>query len=509
MQALTTDDIASLTTAQVHALTTVEISALSTDQVHALSTADMFSLSTDQLHAFTTANIAALTTDQVYALTTTDLASLSTDQVNAMTTSDIVALHNAPSDKTNAFTATQIQNMSDPLLNAAYHSPIVLDLGGTGIHTVGAAAGQSFDLTGTGVSQKVGWITGNSGFLVRDLNHDGIINNGTEMFGTATKLANGTTAKDGFAALQALDTNHDGVINAKDAAFSELKVWVDGNQDGISQAGELHSLQSLGIVDLNLNASHTAINNNGNWIVLDSTYTTADGKVHEMGDVWFQTATLTTADIAAMSTQQVHALSTDQLHAFSTNQLHAMSTDQLHALTTDQLHVLGSDQIHALSTDQIHALTSDQIHALSTDQMHALTHDQVHALTTADVMALSTVQLHALTADDMAALQNMVKVEDVSALHSHGALDHLFSNSGIQDVFSAGTPDAAAGAHPGVEHAHALASGTAPDAAAHADHHGSAGSLLVNGAEHHAHIDAHTQIAIQGVPTEVKDPLLG
>ncbi len=125
-----------------------------------------------------------------------------------------------------------------------------------------------------------------TGLLVRDLNHDGVINTGRELFGTAT-LVNGQLARNGFEALAALDSNHDGQISKQDANFAELKVWVDRNQDGQSEAGELVSLEQLGITSLNL-ASHTGTElENGNLLGLISSYTTQDGKVHELVDVWF------------------------------------------------------------------------------------------------------------------------------------------------------------------------------------------------------------------------------
>jgi len=83
-----------------------------------------------------------------------------------------------------------------------------------------------------------------------------------------------------------MDTNHDGVIDINDAEFAKLQVWQDANQDGVTQSGELHDLASLGIVSLDLHAHQTSVLDNGNWIGLDSSFTTADGTVHAMADVW-------------------------------------------------------------------------------------------------------------------------------------------------------------------------------------------------------------------------------
>jgi hypothetical protein len=41
--------------------------------------------------------------------------------------------------------------------------------------------------------------------------------------------------------------NGDGWITAKDAIFSNLRIWVDKNHDGISQPSELLTLQQAGV----------------------------------------------------------------------------------------------------------------------------------------------------------------------------------------------------------------------------------------------------------------------
>ena len=166
-------------------------------------------------------------------------------------------------------------------------SPIVLDLNGDGVHTLSASQGVNFDLSATGKADKVGWVGGGDGLLVRDVNHDGVINNGSELFGSSTVLADGQRAGDGYNALTALDSNHDHVIDAQDAQFSELKVWIDVNHDGKTDLGELHGLVDLNINRLDLNYSLTDRMDNGNAVALVGSYHTNDGQTHEMADVWF------------------------------------------------------------------------------------------------------------------------------------------------------------------------------------------------------------------------------
>jgi len=63
-------------------------------------------------------------------------------------------------------------------------------------------------------------------------------------------LAGGGATADGFAALAQEDTNADGVVNNLDTRWSQLRVWQDLNQDGISQAGELLTMRAFSTAPL-------------------------------------------------------------------------------------------------------------------------------------------------------------------------------------------------------------------------------------------------------------------
>ena len=71
-----------------------------------------------------------------------------------------------------------------------------------------------------------------------DLDRNGRIDNGSELFGVGTKLANGQHAGNGYEAMAQYDSNRDGVLDAKDARFKDLVVWVDANHDGVLTAEE-------------------------------------------------------------------------------------------------------------------------------------------------------------------------------------------------------------------------------------------------------------------------------
>jgi hypothetical protein len=170
--------------------------------------------------------------------------------------------------------------------------PLILDLDGNGVQTSTVDDGVVFDAMANGTQVQVAWTDGKDGFLVLDRNGDGIINDGSELFGDYTPLADGTLAKDGFQALRALDSNADGLFTAKDDLFDLVQVWVDANRDGVTDAGELFGLKELGVQSINLNAQASERTENGNHYGLIATFTREDGSSAEIVDVWLQSRAL-------------------------------------------------------------------------------------------------------------------------------------------------------------------------------------------------------------------------
>jgi hypothetical protein len=182
---------------------------------------------------------------------------------------------------------TSAGNGSGTQVAVTYATPLVLDLNGDGVQTVGLNESVQFDLTDSGTPQKTSWVDKQDGLLAIDLNGDGQINSGAELFGNHTQLANGTTASNGWAALGAMDSNHDGKIEAHDANFDKLRVWVDANGDGVTDAGELHTLAEVNVASINLNADNTITYQNGNALQGFSSFTSTDGTTHDIVDVSF------------------------------------------------------------------------------------------------------------------------------------------------------------------------------------------------------------------------------
>ena len=131
--------------------------------------------------------------------------------------------------------------------------PLILDLDGGGISNSGIQSGYPilFDHDGDGLRNATGWVGAGEAIVVRDLDGNGTIDSGRELFGDNTSLTRGPKAgqraANGFEALADLDSNNDGQFNAADAAFASVKLWKDANQNGISEAGELFTFAQLGV----------------------------------------------------------------------------------------------------------------------------------------------------------------------------------------------------------------------------------------------------------------------
>ena len=158
--------------------------------------------------------------------------------------------------------------------------------------------GVYFDHDGNGFAEKTGWISSDDALLVRDINGNGQIDNGSELFGDQTILSNGEKAANGFEALADLDSNHDGVFDGDDEAFGQIKVWQDLNQNGVVDDGELKTLNEAGITSINLNyQNQTITDNNGNEHNQTGSFTKTDATTGIITDVWFDVDYADTIDL--------------------------------------------------------------------------------------------------------------------------------------------------------------------------------------------------------------------
>ncbi|MCR5774329.1 MAG: hypothetical protein K6G42_04525 [Lachnospiraceae bacterium] len=93
--------------------------------------------------------------------------------------------------------------------------PLVIQLSGS----PAKVSDQSFmfDIDSDGIEDKIAKLVSGTGFLALDKNEDGIINNGSELFGADTG--------NGFEELAAWDSDGNGWIDENDEIYDKLRIW--------------------------------------------------------------------------------------------------------------------------------------------------------------------------------------------------------------------------------------------------------------------------------------------
>ena len=107
-----------------------------------------------------------------------------------------------------------------------------------------------FDLDQDGTAEEISSLAPGSGFLALDLNGDGVINDGGELFGTKSG--------DGFADLARYDADGNGWIDEADEIWDKLQIWVrdaEGNDT-------LYRLSDLGVGAIGLGSVSTEFSMN-------------------------------------------------------------------------------------------------------------------------------------------------------------------------------------------------------------------------------------------------------
>lgn len=138
-----------------------------------------------------------------------------------------------------------------------------------------------FDINSDGKKDDIPWLAPGSGFLVFDKNKDGLINNGSEMFGP--------DSGNGFEELAAFDTDKNGWIDENDSAFDELSIlsgegWDSAFLTDLKQAG-------IGAISLSNGESEFTVkdqaNNTLGKIRRTGVYITEDGKAGSVQQIDF------------------------------------------------------------------------------------------------------------------------------------------------------------------------------------------------------------------------------
>ena len=109
----------------------------------------------------------------------------------------------------------QTSQISVELVSKSLKDPLVISLDG---HMPSLSSKKfSFDIDSDGRSDQISLLKNGSAFLALDKNNNGIIDDGSELFGTKSG--------DGFADLSKYDDDNNGWIDANDKIFDKLRIW--------------------------------------------------------------------------------------------------------------------------------------------------------------------------------------------------------------------------------------------------------------------------------------------
>ena len=154
---------------------------------------------------------------------------------------------------------------------AQWGDPLALDLDGDGLELTTREDGREFDLDADGRTDQTAFVTGGDAFLALDRNGNGIIDNGSELFGEHHGAANG------FAELARFDDNGDGIIDTSDSVFDNLLLF-----DGLTT----RSLVEAGIASIStMMNERIAGADGGNREIGTAAYTRDDGTSGGVHDV--------------------------------------------------------------------------------------------------------------------------------------------------------------------------------------------------------------------------------
>lgn len=149
--------------------------------------------------------------------------------------------------------------------------PLAINLDGLGVKLT--AEKYQFDLNADGEKENISFVQQGSGFLVLDKNQNGIVDDGSELFGPESN--------NGFLELRAYDQDQNDWIDEKDQIFYDLKLWTK-NQDGTDQ---LTGLSNYDVGAIYLESVQTKLDLEGGQLKESGIYLKENGQVNVIQEV--------------------------------------------------------------------------------------------------------------------------------------------------------------------------------------------------------------------------------
>lgn len=128
----------------------------------------------------------------------------------------------------------------------ALKDPLMIDFSGRGVGF--SEMKFEFDIDSDGVADRISVPEAGSGFIAYDKNGNGIIDNGSELFGPQSG--------NGFAEMAQLDSDNNGWIDENDPAFASLKIWRPSSEGN----GRIDSLSSADVGAIYTGRAETKFN---------------------------------------------------------------------------------------------------------------------------------------------------------------------------------------------------------------------------------------------------------
>jgi PAS domain-containing protein len=232
--------------------------------------------------------------------------------------------------------------------------PVIVDLNGNGVEFMGASMSTArFDVDGDGNLERTAWVASSDGLLVFDHDHDGMISNVNE-------VALSMYGQEGMTDLQGLaygfDSNRDGVFNHEDDQWSSFAIWQDANSNGVSEAGEVISLDDIGISSIGLNRDDNQYSEDGVTVYGYGSFEWSDGSSGQLADTAFEARSenFWDSDVASVLNLEADTIVADPVQMAELLVMHGVGAaggvDNIPAPSTDIL-IVDDDYLALISAN--------------------------------------------------------------------------------------------------------------------------------------------------------------